>query len=76
MDKDLEIGLKIEKELETLFQSGKKEYTVEELEDSAPETYEVLYDCCEEEDDANGVETTNYKLIEDPKTFTFKLSKK
>ena len=76
MDKDLEIGLKIEKELEALYESGKKEYSVEELEKSAPETYEVLYDCCEEEDDANGVETSKFKLIEDQETFTFKLSKK
>jgi|LakMenEpi03Aug12_release.lakeMendotaPanAssembly.Ray.scaffolds.fasta_scaffold5214684_1 hypothetical protein len=76
MDKDLEIGLKIDKELESLFQSGKYEYTVEELESSAPEAYEVLYDCCEEEDEQNGLETSNYKLIEDPKTFKFKLSKK
>jgi hypothetical protein len=76
MDKDLEIGLKIDKELESLFQSGKYEYSVEELESSAPEAYEVLYDCCEEEDEQNGLETSNYKLIEDPKTFKFKLSKK
>lgn len=76
MDKDTEIGLKIDKELDALFKAGKKEFDVDDLEKLAPETYECLYECCEEEDSENGLETSHYRLIEDSKTFKFKLTKK
>jgi hypothetical protein len=86
MDKDLELteeqklGLEIESELEALFNSGKKEFTIEEIEPLAPKTYDLLYDVCEEEDAENGIETSKFKLIEDTNSegenITFKISKK
>ena len=74
------LGLEIETELSTLFASGKSEFSIEEIETSAPKTYGELYEVCEEEDEENGIETTNFKLIEVPneekEESTFKLSKK
>jgi hypothetical protein len=86
MEKDIELtdeqklGLKIEAELEQLFNSGKKEFTIEEIEKIAPMTYDVLYDVCEEQDSENGIETSKFKLIEvsgsENEETTFKISKK
>jgi len=74
------LGLEIETELNTLFASGKSEFSIEEIEAQAPKTYDVLYDVCEEEDEENGIETSNFKLIEvrneEKEESTFKLSKK
>ena len=77
-DKDLELGFEIEKELDTLYASGKLEYEVEELESIAPKTYDVLYDVCDSDDEHIGIETNTYRLIEveGEKSFIFKLSKK
>lgn len=86
MEKDLELtaeqklGLEIELELENLYNTGKKEFTIDELEPLAPKTYDVLYDVCEEEDSENGVETSRFKLVEntneESEETTFKISKK
>lgn len=86
MEKDLELtdeqklGLEIEAELVELFNTGKKEFTIEEIEKIAPKTYDVLYDVCEEEDSENGIETSKYKLVEisnaENEDATFKISKK
>jgi len=86
MEKDLELtaeqklGLEIESELENLYNTGKKEFTIDELEPLAPKTYDVLYDVCEEEDSENGVETSKFKLVEntneESEETTFKISKK
>lgn len=86
MDKNLELteeqklGLAIETELEALFNSGKGEFTIDEIEPLAPKTYDVLYDVCEEQDTENGIETSKFKLIESTvdgsEEVTFKISKK
>ena len=86
MEKDLELtaeqklGLEIELELENVYNTGKKEFTIDELEPLAPKTYDVLYDVCEEEDSENGVETSRFKLVEntneESEETTFKISKK
>ncbi len=86
MEKDIELtdeqklGLEIEAELEELFNSDKKEFTIEDIERIAPKTYDVLYDVCEEQDSENGVETSKFKLIEvsssENEDTTFKISKK
>jgi hypothetical protein len=86
MDKNLELtaeqklGLAIETELEALFNSGKKEFSIDEIESIAPKTYDVLYDVCEEQDNENGIETTKFKLVESTvdgnEEVTFKISKK
>lgn len=86
MEKDIELtdeqklGLEIEAELESLFNSEKKEFTIDEIEKLAPKTYDVLYDVCEEQDSENGIETSRFKLLEttkeDSEEVTFKISKK
>lgn len=86
MDKNLQLteeqklGLEIEKELEALFNSGKKEFEIDEIEKIAPKTYDVLYDVCEEQDSENGIETSNFRLIEsttnESDEATFKIFKK
>ena len=86
MEKDLELtdeqklGLAIESELEALFNTGKKNFTIEEIEPLAPKTYDLLYDVCEEEDSENGIETGKFKLIEDTNgdddNIIFKITKK
>ena len=86
MDKDLELtaeqklGLAIETELEKLFNTGKSNFSIEEIEPLAPKTYDVLYDVCEEQDSENGIETSKFKLIESTvdgsEEVTFKISKK
>jgi len=74
------LGLQVEAELQKLFELGKSELTIDEIEEHAPKTYDVLYECCEEEDESNGVETSKFKLIESTKEgsedVTFKISKK
>ena len=73
-------ALEIENELENLFKSSKSTFTIDELENLAPKTYDVLYECCEEEDSENGIETSNFKLIEineeNSQEYTFKILKK
>lgn len=86
MEKDIELtdeqklGLEIEAELEKMFNSGKNEFTIEEIEQIAPKTYDVLYDVCEEQDSENGIETSKFKLLEttsaQDEDTTFKISKK
>ena len=74
------LGLLVEAELQKLSEMGKVEFTIDEIEQHAPKTYDVLYDCCEEEDEQNGVETSKFKLVESTKggseDVTFKISKK
>ena len=85
MDKDLELtaeqklGLAIETELEKLFNTGKSNFSIEEIEPLAPKTYDLLYDVCEEEDSENGIETSKFKLVEADEEngqVTFKITKK
>jgi len=86
MEKDLELteeqklGLVIEAELQALFNTGKKAFTIDDIEPLAPKTYDLLYDVCEEDDSENGIETSKFRLIEDPtaegEEITFKISKK
>lgn len=86
MDKNLEmsneqkLGQIIEQELQELFNTGKRNFMIDEIEEIAPATYDVLYDVCEEEDSENGIETSKFKLIEitveGSEETTFKISKK
>lgn len=73
-DPNKQLGYTIEGELENMFATGKKEFGIGEIKSKAPNTYKVLFDNFDEEDD-NGVETNRYRLIEtDIEIFT--LSKK
>lgn len=68
------VGIKIEAELDGLYQSGKTVYSIEELDQNARETYNVLFDLYQDGEE-NGVVTTKYSLIEDKdKTFKLKLN--
>lgn len=55
--------LRIEDELKTLYTTGKKRYTIEELGDSAPSVYSALFDVYDP-DEENGIQTSYYSLIE------------
>lgn len=74
------LGLEVEAELQKLSEMGKSEFSIDEIEEHAPKTYDVLYECCEEEDEHNGVETSKFKLVKSTKEgsedVTFKISKK
>lgn len=53
----------IEKELEKLANSGKKEFTIEQIKSYAPNSYNAIYKAYQRGDD-NGVKTRRYALIE------------
>ena len=57
------LGTEIEKELIEI-SKVKTTWNVEELQTAAPKTYNVLYDAYGDDDEDNGVETNNYKIIE------------
>jgi hypothetical protein len=68
------VGIKIEAELDGLYQSGKTVYSIEELGSKARETYNVLFDLYEDGEE-NGIVTTKYSLLEDKdKTYKLKLN--
>ncbi len=69
-----QVGLRIEEELDRLFESGKTSYTIDELRSKASKTYKELWDSYEENEE-NGIVTTKYSLIEDKeKNFNLKLN--
>lgn len=57
------VGLKIESELDELLQSGKKEYTIDEIRSRAPRTYKEIWDSYEPGDE-NGIVTSKYSFVE------------
>ena len=68
------LGLLIDRELEAMFKSGKSEWTGDEINAKAENVYATLFE--NYEDDAeNGIETSNFKLIE-TKQEVFTLTKK
>ena len=74
-NKELQVGLKIEAELEALMKDGKMELSVEEIQKKAPTTYSVIFDSYEE-NGSNGVKTSHFSLLEiDSENEIFKLSK-
>lgn len=67
-------GLKVEADLEKMFQTGKKVWKIDEIKSSSNLIFDIIFDNFDEEEE-NGVETNKYKLIEtDEEIFT--LSKK
>lgn len=66
-----QVGLRIEEELNRLFESGKTSYTIDEIRNKASRTYKELWESYEE-DEKNGIVTTKYSLIED-KEYNFNL---
>jgi hypothetical protein len=56
-------NLRIEDELKSLYDSGKKAYSIEQLKSNASNVYDVIFEGYDP-DEENGVETSNYSLIE------------
>ena len=59
------LGIALESELQNLSESGRKSFTIDELESLAPKVYNILFDVCNEDDNENGIETNKFALIED-----------
>lgn len=57
------LGQFIEKELTEMFNSGKKEWTTNQIKNGFKNTFNTLFDNYDD-DGENGIETSNYKLIE------------
>ena len=58
------VGLVIESELTSLYETGKTSFSIEELKNSARKTYSELFNAYESGGE-NGITTTKYTLIED-----------
>jgi|694.fasta_scaffold36256_9 hypothetical protein len=64
------LGLTIDKELDEMFKTGKKQWGAEEIKGGYRNTYNTLFDNYEDDGD-NGVETSNFRLVEtDHELFT------
>lgn len=69
-------GVAIDKELHQLFKSGITQVGLQKLRDSAPTTYECIFDTYGQ-DEENGINTSNYSIIEtSPNSETFKITKR
>jgi hypothetical protein len=69
-EQNKELGVAIDKELDEMFKSGKKTWKADEIKGGYKKTYNTLFDAYEDDGD-NGVETSNFRLIEtDYETFT------
>ena len=65
-------GLEIDSELESMYKSGKSEWSLEEIKSAARKTWNVIWDNYDA-DGENGVETSRFSLIEtELKTFSLK----
>jgi len=58
-----ELGIKIEAELDEMFKTGKVKWSADEIKVRAKNTYNTLFEHYKDGEE-NGVETTNYKLLE------------
>lgn len=68
-----EVGLQIEAELDALYASGKKSFTIDEIKSRARKTYKEIWDNYEPGDD-NGIVTSKYSFLEnDDELFELKL---
>ena len=56
-------GSKVDLELQQMYKSGKAEWTINEIKNSAPNTYDAIFDVYEA-GEQNGVQTTSYSLLE------------
>jgi hypothetical protein len=57
------LGLQIDAELDALFATGKKEFSIDEIKSRARKTYKEIWDNYEP-DDENGIITSKYSFIE------------
>jgi len=68
------LGDKIENDFEEMVKGGKTSFNLEELKSLSKTAYEVIFNSYEEDED-NGIETTNFSLIETSE-YQFTLTKK
>lgn len=57
------LGLQIDAELDALFATGKKEFTIDDVKSQARKTYKEIWDNYEP-DDENGIITSKYSFLE------------
>lgn len=71
-----ELGLQIEDELNEMYLTGQKMWDIEEIRKVAKRTYDLIFDNYEDEEE-NGVETSNFSLLEvADEEMVYKLTKK
>jgi len=71
-----ELGLQIEDELTQMYETGDKEWDIEDIRRVAKKTYDLIFDKYDD-DEENGVETSNFSLLEkDGEEMVFILRKK
>ena len=71
-----ELGLQIEDELTQMYETGEKEWDIEDIRKVAKKTYDLIFDNFDD-DEENGVETSSYSLLEkDGEEMVFMLRKK
>jgi hypothetical protein len=56
-------NLQIEEELKSLYNTGQRKFTVDELGDEARTVYDAIFDHYDPDED-NGVQTSNYLIVE------------
>lgn len=66
-------GEEVDKELKVLLTAGKASLTLQDIKDTAPNAYAIIFEAYEP-DGTNGIETTHYRLVETSKE-VFALSK-
>jgi hypothetical protein len=68
-------GMQVEQEIKNLYDNGVKTIDIEELKTKAPTCYDILFDTYDPEEE-NGLETTNYSLIEGKEDDIFHVKKR
>ncbi len=58
-----ELGLQIEDELTQMYETGEKEWDIEDIRKIAKKTYDLIFDNYDD-DEENGVETSSFSLLE------------
>ena len=73
---DESLGIKIDAELKSAYSNSLIEFSLETMKQLMPNCYDLIWNTYEE-NQLNGVETSNYKILETPKgSLTFKINKK
>jgi hypothetical protein len=71
-----ELGLQVNEELNRMFETGETEFDIEDIRKVAKKTYDLIFDNYED-DEENGVETSNFSLLEkDDEAMVYVLRKK
>lgn len=68
-------GKQVEQEIKNLYDNGVKTIDIEDLKAKAPNCYNILFDTYDPEEE-NGIETSNYSLIEGKEDDMFHVKKR